>query len=67
METNQISNRVKLDIGGKRFATSVSNLTNGKSGYFTAMFSGRWNVKKEDDGTVFIDRDPLVFRCMSSC
>ncbi len=27
-----------------------------------AMFSGRFRVDKEEDGTVFIDRDPELFR-----
>jgi len=26
------------------------------------MFSGRWETKKEEDGTFFVDRDPFVFR-----
>lgn len=54
--------RVKLDIGGTIFATSLSTLTNNTSKFFTAMFSGRWELKKEEDGSYFIDRDPTVFQ-----
>ncbi len=27
-----------------------------------ALFSGRFRVDKEEDGTIFIDRDPELFR-----
>jgi len=53
--------RVKLDVGGQIFATSESTLSNKKSGFFSAMFSGRWSINKEEDGSIFIDRDPLIF------
>jgi chaperonin cofactor prefoldin len=34
LEDSQPNSKIKLDIGGKVFATSLSTLTNGKSGYF---------------------------------
>uniref|UniRef100_A0A6B2LC66 Potassium channel tetramerisation-type BTB domain-containing protein n=1 Tax=Arcella intermedia TaxID=1963864 RepID=A0A6B2LC66_9EUKA len=30
------------------------------------MFSGRWDLKVQDDGTIFIDRDPFVFRYIAN-
>jgi hypothetical protein len=54
-------NRIKLDVGGQIFATSVSTLTSEKGSFFEAMFSGRWEPKPEDDGCYFIDRAPTVF------
>lgn len=53
--------RVTLDIGGERFATSLSALTS-QPGYFRALFSGRTPIQKDKDGCFFIDRDPCVFR-----
>lgn len=62
LDAVQTGNRIKLDIGGQIFATSEATLINKKSKFFSAMFSGRWNVKKEEDGCCFIDRDPSVFQ-----
>lgn len=54
--------RIKLDVGGKTFSTSLSTLTTKiPDSFFGAMFSGRWQEKKEEDGCFFIDRDPSVF------
>jgi len=62
MDTNTApSSRIKLDIGGTIFAITRSKLLKGDT-FFTAMFAGRFNIKQEDDGSYFIDRDPLVFR-----
>ena len=54
--------RVKLDVGGHTFTTSVSTLTRDPNSMLAAMFSGRHEVKHEKDGTVFIDRDGTHFR-----
>jgi hypothetical protein len=63
-QKQQISggSRIKLDVGGQIFATSLSTLTSEKGSYFEALFSGRWEVKPQEDGCYFIDRDPIVFR-----
>ena len=50
-----ISNDVKLDIGGSRFRTSIDTLTKGDN-MLSAMFSGRMPIAKDEDGFVFIDR-----------
>lgn len=63
LEKVQAGGRIKLDIGGKVFATTLPTLLNGKSGFFSAMFSGRWKANQEEDGSYFIDRNPSVFQC----
>jgi len=52
---------VKLDIGGHMYKTSVTTLTT-LSGYFQVMFSGRYEVQKDEDGAIFIDRDGSLFK-----
>ena len=45
------------------FATSIDTLTRGDpDSMLAAMFSGRHNVQKEEDGRYFIDRDGTHFR-----
>jgi len=56
------SQKILLDIGGKVFATSIPTLTNQKSHYFTAMFSGKYSTKPNEEGTYFIDRNPTMFQ-----
>ncbi|XP_070191154.1 uncharacterized protein [Littorina saxatilis] len=54
--------RIKLDVGGHVFTTSQLTLTREADSMLAAMFSGRHGLKKEDDGTIFIDRDGTHFR-----
>ena len=62
-ELNKIcETRIKLDIGGHIYTTSVLTLTKDPQSMLAAMFSGRHSVKKEDDGSYFIDRDGTHFR-----
>jgi len=53
--------RVKLDIGGQTFHTSVTNLTKHKQSFFGLMFGGQFPLVKESDGSIFIDRSPKHF------
>ena len=53
--------KVKLNIGGSTFETSVETLTCERGSMLEAMFSGRFKIEKEDDGSSFIDRDPTYF------
>jgi hypothetical protein len=62
LDTSQLKGKIKLDVGGTIFSTSLAVLTSIKGTYFDAMFSGRWDLQKEEDGSIFIDRDPFVFR-----
>ena len=62
-ELNKIAEtRIKLDIGGHVYATSILTLTKDPQSMLAAMFSGRHSVKKEEDGSYFIDRDGTHFR-----
>ena len=55
-------NRIKLDIGGQQFTTSLLTLTKDSDSMFAAMFSGRHRLRQENDGSYFIDRDGAHFR-----
>lgn len=54
--------RVKLDVGGHVYTTSLLTLTRDAESMLAAMFSGRHEIRVEQDGTVFIDRDGTHFR-----
>lgn len=54
--------RVKLDVGGHVYTTSLLTLTRESDSMLAAMFSGRHELLKEEDGCVFIDRDGTHFR-----
>lgn len=57
-----LQGRIKLDVGGHEFTTSVFTLTQVQDSMLAAMFSGRHEIKRELDGSVFIDRDGTHFR-----
>jgi len=44
------------------YTTSMLTLTREKDSMLAAMFGGRHEVMKEEDGCVFIDRDGTHFR-----
>ena len=54
--------KIKLDIGGQIFTTSIQTLQRDKDSMLAAMFSGRYELTKEQDGSYFIDRDGTFFR-----
>ena len=54
---------VKLNVGGMRFSTTIDTLMKGDT-MLSAMFSGRIPLKRDDDGSVFIDRDGTHFRAI---
>jgi hypothetical protein len=56
------SSVVKLDIGGTIYKTTVRTLKAVPDTYFHAIFAkGEDQVEKQDDGTIFIDRDGRHF------
>ena len=61
LEASLTPDRIKMDVGGKIFAAGKSTLTSRPETFFGAMFSGRFPMCPQDDGTYFIDRDPSVF------
>ena len=48
---------VKLDIGGTHFKTTLTTLMNGEK-MLSAMFSGRTQLYTDENGRVFLDRNP---------
>ncbi|EAS29499.2 uncharacterized protein CIMG_08245 [Coccidioides immitis RS] len=52
--------RVMLQVGDRHFPTTVGTLTQ-CSEYFTAMFSGRWCLDKQEDGSIFVNGNPKLF------
>ncbi|KAL5008364.1 hypothetical protein ScPMuIL_013945 [Solemya velum] len=52
---------INLNVGGTRFSTSRQTLTWVTDSFFTSMLSGRILSLKDENGAIFIDRDPLLF------
>ncbi|EGG21796.1 BTB/POZ domain-containing protein [Cavenderia fasciculata] len=52
---------IKLNVGGVLYYTSVSTLCTDPTSMFSLMFSGRFPIQREEDGSVFIDRDGRYF------
>lgn len=63
LEATQFQDPVVLNVGGTRFAATLETLTKVPNTYFTALLSGRWDLKRSplDGGSIFIDRDPTLF------
>ena len=54
--------KVKVDVGGHIYSTSVQTLKRDPDSMLAAMFSGIHELKQEQDGSYFIDRDGDLFR-----
>ena len=52
---------VKIDVGGRIFKTSLKTLRKESESVLASMFSEKFELKKEDDGSFFIDRDGTFF------
>ena len=61
MQNNDI---VHLNVGGQRFSTSKRTLLSvqGEETFFTSLLSGRIGSNEDENGAIFIDRDPTLFR-----
>ena len=57
-----LSSIVNLNVGGRRFTTSLQTLTKDPDSMLASMFSGRSVVKPLEDGAFFIDEDGKYFR-----
>jgi len=55
------SSLIKLNVGGKKFTTTLSTLTHKTDSMLAAMFSGRYGHVMDDEGNIFIDRDGELF------
>jgi hypothetical protein len=60
--TLRLNDVVVLDVGGSRFTTTLSTLTKYRDTFFGALFGGQYQVPRQADGSVFIDRDGTHFR-----
>jgi hypothetical protein len=59
--SSQTKSKIKLNVGGKIFTTSLSTLTMEKNTFFSSMFSEEFNTQPDEDGEYFIDRNPEHF------
>jgi hypothetical protein len=55
------NNKIMLDIGGQKFTTTLTTLTRFPDTMIGAMFSGRHDLKIDESGAFFIDRDGRHF------
>jgi len=53
---------IKLNVGGEKFATTKTTLTQHDGSMLATMFSGCYELALDDKGHVFIDRDGHLFR-----
>lgn len=53
--------KIKLNVGGRCFVTSLTTLTAERESMLAAMFSGRHKLELEEDMSVFIDRNGDAF------
>jgi hypothetical protein len=54
--------KVLLNVGGHRFETSLQTLTSVPATYFASLFSGRFELTLDTEGSYSIDRDGIHFR-----
>ncbi|XP_062522028.1 uncharacterized protein LOC134196823 [Corticium candelabrum] len=54
--------KVKLDVGGHKFTTSLTTLKSQPDSMLAVMFSGRHQLATDEDGAYFIDRDGTHYR-----
>ena len=50
-----------MNVGGQKFITSLTTLQKEPDSMLGIMFSGRHKIIKQEDGSVFIDRDGTHF------
>ncbi|CAF0860449.1 unnamed protein product [Didymodactylos carnosus] len=56
-----ILGKVTLNVGGDKFQTTEETLTKENDTFFTALFSQQWQLEKDEEGSIFIDRDGKLF------
>ena len=61
MRRSGVDERARLNVGGTVFVTTRSTLAKYPDSFFGALLSGRYQVPKDPDGSVFIDRAPDLF------
>ena len=58
---------IKLNVGGIKFATSLTTLMAIPQSYFASLFSGDWQQVLTAEGEVFLDRDGEVIANFAGC
>lgn len=58
--TDRLSRRVRLNVGGIRYETTIGTLSS-EPGYFRTMFSGSFDNTPDSNGEFFIDRNGEIF------
>jgi len=53
---------INLNVGGTKFSTSRQTLTQIQDTFFTGLLGGRIQTTLDEQGAIFIDRDPHLFR-----
>ncbi|KAI4381055.1 hypothetical protein MLD38_007172 [Melastoma candidum] len=54
--------RVRFNVGGRRFETSATTLANaGRDSFFGALFDRNWSLQTDVSSDIFIDRNPDCF------
>lgn len=61
MVSQNTSEKIRLNVGGKIFETFKSTLTKEKPSFFSALFSEQFAQKPDEKGEYFIDRNPWAF------
>jgi hypothetical protein len=52
---------ITINVGGQCFSTSISTLTSKNTCYFTTLLNNDFQVTRDSQGNIFIDRDPTYF------
>ena len=58
---HQSADIIHLNVGGQRFSTSRQTLIWIPDSFFTAMLNGLISTNRDEQGYIFIDRDPKLF------
>jgi hypothetical protein len=62
LEKTSLRDQISLNVGGERYATTISTLTREPGTYFTDIFNGKWEDLLDDiDRSLFIDRNGEIF------
>jgi hypothetical protein len=57
-----IDDIITLNVGGTLITTTRLTLTSEKESMLASMFSSRYELSKDKDGNIFIDRNPELFK-----
>jgi hypothetical protein len=61
------TSKILLDVGGRKFSTSRTTLTSVPDTYLASLFSGRFALTTDAEGSYFIDRDGRHFHHILNC